>query len=473
MANVQEICDCIKDYITENQLQYDDVSDLLHLRPSSILELVGRELRELRNEMGSNKFGEYLSQAKKHVLYWFEFISVSTLDESDSLHIDTQETLEAIVEGRVVWVKVTQDSSLESTAVQNQINRRDPANDDDHKIAQVIKDAASLSHCEKTQKGLLSAIRKYVASGKLKSLSLHNMLAHAVANTLKSHPERSNIQADALSTLSRIVWSLPAASKQMVNDEASLQLAIKAMEMHASHSKTQQCACEFFVALSYDKACCQAMLNSDVISSVLISVRGCLKKSQPKALASGLLFLQNMAVISLENVAKAILREDNVLSTLLRTIQTKTSSTNLLISLFGLLSNLALHTEVRSRIENARGVEIIQDKLASIKNAQLLLLALKTLLNMALNTTVVKTLAENCCAIDIVAHANARASRDNPDLLLISLGLLDKLIDTEITANQNEVESGAESIALAALGDHHSNKQLRAVAISILQKVSE
>lgn len=474
MTKIQEICDCVKAYITVNQLQYEDVGDLLRLRPSSVLELVGHELRELHNELGSYKFGLALSQAKKHVLYWFELKSVATIDEEiDSLNIDTQQALEAIVEGKVVEVKVTQDSSLESTATQHRSNSRDHANDDDHRIAQVIKHAASLSHCEKTQKGCLNAIRKYVASEKLKSLTLYNMLAHAIANALKSHPERCNIQAEALSTFSQIVWSLPAAAKQMVNEEGYLQLAVKAMERHSSHSKTQQSACELFVALSYDKTCCQAMLDSDVISSVLMSIKGCLKKSQPKALASGLLFLQNMAVISLENVANAILREENVLSTLLRTIQTKTSSTNLLISLFGLLSNLALHADVRSRIENAGGVDIIQDKLASIKNAQLLLLALKTLLNMALNATVVKTLAENGCAYEIVAHANARASRDNPDLLLVSLGLLDKLIDTEVTANQNEVESGAESIALAALADHPSNRKLRSVAISVLQRVSE
>ncbi len=474
MTKIQEICDCIKAYITENQLQYDDVSDLLHLRPPSVLELLGSGLRELHNEMGAKKFGVALSQANKHVLYWFEFKSDSTLDEEiDSQNIGTHQTLEAVVEGKVVKVKVTQDLSLESTAIQHRSSSCDNANDDDHKIAQVIKNAASLSHCEKTQKGCLRAIEKYVASEKLKSLTVHNMLAHAIANAMKSHPECSNIQAEALSTFSQIVWSLPAAAKQIVNEEGCLQLTVKAMEMHSSHSKTQQSACELFVALSYDKTCCQAMLDSDVISSVLMSIRGCLKKSQPKALASGLMFLQNMAVISLENVAKAILREENVLSTLLQTIQTKTSSTNLLISLFGLLSNLALHADVRSQIENVGGVEIIQDKLASIKNAQLLLLALKTLLNMALNTTVVKTLAENCCAYEIVAHANARASRDNPDLLLVSLGLLDKLIDTEVTANQNEVESGAESIAMAAIADHPSNRQLRSVAISVLQKVSE
>lgn len=473
MTKIQEICDCVKAYITANQLQYDDVSDLLHLRPSSVVELVGSELRELHNEMGSNKFGRALFQAKKHVLYWFELNSVAVIDESDSLDIGTQHTLEAIVEGDVVKVKVKQDVSLEFTAIQHRSNSCDYANDDDHKIAQVIKNAASLPHCEKTQKGCLRAIEKYVASEKLKSLTLHNMLAHAIANALKSHPECSNIQAEALSTFSQIVWSLPAAAKQIVNEEGCLQLAVKAMEMHSSHSKTQQSACELFVALSYDKTCCRTMLDSDVISSVLMSIRGCLKKSQPKALASGLLFLQNMAVISLESVAKAILREENVLSTLLQTIQTKTSSINLLISLFGLLSNLVLHTDVRSQIENAGGVEMIQDKLASIKNAQLLSLALKTLLNMTLNTTVVRTLAENCCAYEIVAHANARASRGNPDLLLVSLGLLDKLIDAEDTTNQNEVESGAESIALAALADHSSNKQLRSIAISVLQKVSE
>eukprot|EP00986_Skeletonema_menzelii_P008241 scaffold3426_cov205-Skeletonema_menzelii.AAC.3 len=468
-TKIQEICDCIEAYITTNSKQYEDVCELLHLPPSSVLEIVGRKLHEVHNDLGNLKFGIALSQAKKHVLYWFESRSVSTLDRSDP----TSVCMEAIVEGKVVRVKVTQDSSLESTAVQNRSSRNVPANGQRSKIVEVIENAACLSHCEKTQKVCFSAIRKCVANEKLKLLTSHNVLAHAIANALKAHSERSNIQADALSTLTQIVWSLPASARQMVEEEGCLQLALNAMEMHASHSKTQESACELFVALSYDKICCQAMLDSDVISSVLMSIKRCLKKSQPKALASGLLFLQNMAVISLDDVAKAILREENVLSALLRTIQTKSSNTNLLISLFGFLSNLALHTDVRSRIANAGGVEIMQDKLAAIKNAQLLLLALKTLLILALNKTVVKTLVQNCCAYEVVAHANARASRENPDLLLISLGLLDKLIDTEVAANQNEVASGAESIALAALGDHPNNKQLRSVAISVLQKVSE
>eukprot|EP00985_Skeletonema_marinoi_P013260 scaffold6551_cov77-Skeletonema_marinoi.AAC.1 len=415
-------------------MQYDDVCDLLHSRPSSALEIVGRKLRELHNEFGSNKFGIALSHAKKHVLYWFESTSVPSLDGIDQSNVSAEKALEAIVDGQVVRVRVTQDTSLECTDIPDRTKRNGLTDDDKHKIAQVIESAASLPHCEKTQRGCFSAIRKYIAipNKELPSLTSHNMLTNAIVVGMKAHPERCNIQADALSTLSQMVWSLPAAAKQMVNEGGCLQLAIDAMEIHASHSKTQQSACELFVALSYDKTCCQVMLDSDVISSVLNSIKGCLKKFQPKALASGLLFLQNMSVISLDNVAKAILSEEHVLSTLLRTIQTKTSNTNLLISLFGLLSNLALHTDVRSRIADAGGVEIIQDRLASI---------LKTLLNLALNTAVAKTLAENYCAYEVVAHAHARASRDNPDLLFISLGLLDKLIDTEVAANQNEVAS--------------------------------
>ncbi len=462
-TKIQEVCDCIKAHITANAMQYEDVSELLHLRPSSVLEVV-RKLHEVHNELGANKFGVALSLAKKHVLYWFESRNVSTSDKSDPTNV----CMEAIIEGRVIRVKVTQDSSQESTAIQNR-NCNDSSNGDKHKIVDVIEQAARLPHCEKTQKRCLSEIRKCVANEELKSLTLHNMFAHAVTNALKAHSGRSNISADALATLSQILWSFPASSKQMVEEEGCLQLALNAMEMHTSHSNTQQSACELFVALSYDKTCCQAMLDSDVISAVLASIKRCLKKSQSRAMSSGLLFLQNMAVISLD-VVEAIMREENVLSALLRTIQTKTSNTNLLISLFGFLSNIAIHTEVRSQIANEGGVEIILDKLAAMKNEQLLLLALKTLLNLALNKTVVKSLIENCCAKEVIAHANARASRENPDLLLISLGLLDKLIDTEVAANQNEVASGAESIALAALRDHPNNKQIRSVAISLLQK---
>eukprot|EP00985_Skeletonema_marinoi_P016272 scaffold8685_cov82-Skeletonema_marinoi.AAC.1 len=39
LSKIQEICDCVKTYITTNQMQYDDVCDLLHSRPSSALEI--------------------------------------------------------------------------------------------------------------------------------------------------------------------------------------------------------------------------------------------------------------------------------------------------------------------------------------------------------------------------------------------------------------------------------------------------
>eukprot|EP00984_Skeletonema_dohrnii_P025825 scaffold15009_cov79-Skeletonema_dohrnii-CCMP3373.AAC.1 len=242
LTKIQEICDCVKTYITTNQMQYDDVCDLLHLRPSSTLEIVGRKLRELHNELGSNKFGIALSQAKKHVLYWFESMSVPSLDGIDQSNVSTEQALEAIVDGNVVWVRVTQDTSLECTDIPDRSKRSGLTDDDKHKIAKVIESAASLPHCEKTQRGCFSAIRKYIAipNKELPSLTSHNMLTNAIVVGMKAHPERCNIQADALSTLSQMVWSLPAAAKQMANEEGWLQLAIDAMEIHASHSKTQQ-----------------------------------------------------------------------------------------------------------------------------------------------------------------------------------------------------------------------------------------
>eukprot|EP00984_Skeletonema_dohrnii_P000297 scaffold96_cov77-Skeletonema_dohrnii-CCMP3373.AAC.2 len=248
LSKIQEICDCVKTYITTNQMQHDDVCDLLHLRPSAALEIVGRKLRELHNELGSNKFRIALSQAKKHVLYWFESTSVPSLDGIDQSNVITEQALEAIVDGNVVRVRVTQDASLECTDIPDRSKRNGLTDDDKHKIAQVIESAASLPHCEKTQRGCFSAIRKYIAipNKELPSLTSHNMLTNAIVDGMKAHPERCNIQADALSTLSQMVWSLPAAAKQMVNEEGCLQLAIDAMEIHASHSKTQQSACELF-----------------------------------------------------------------------------------------------------------------------------------------------------------------------------------------------------------------------------------
>eukprot|EP00985_Skeletonema_marinoi_P023897 scaffold16181_cov73-Skeletonema_marinoi.AAC.1 len=117
-------------------MQYDDVCDLLHSRPSSALENVGRKLRELHNELGPNKFGIALSQAKKHVLYWFESTSVPSLEGIDQSNVSTEQALEAIVDGKVVRVRVTQDTSLECTDIPDRTKRNGLTDDDKHKIAQ-------------------------------------------------------------------------------------------------------------------------------------------------------------------------------------------------------------------------------------------------------------------------------------------------------------------------------------------------
>ena len=455
LKKVLEISDCLTTYITSSQFEHSDVLDLLHLRPSSVVNMIGAEICELRNGMGSNYFGIAFSQAKKHVLYWYMSTSMSALGEIDRMKLDSEQSMDE---------NVYSDLTVKPTTGGN-----DPANDDEPTIAKVIETAA-LPDSEKGQRRCLNLIQKHISSDEVTSLNSHNALAKAVINSMRAHPNRGTVHGEGFFTLSKLVWSLPAVGKHIVNKECGLPLAMHVMSIHAANWKAQEMTFDFLVSLSYDEACCNAILESDVISSVLESINRCLKYSKPKAAASGLLFLRNMAAYSLDSVAKKILGDENIIPTLLRTIYCKNSSVNLLSSVLAFMSNLAFHPDGRSRIVDVGGAVIIQDKLASIKKVELLHVALETLLNLALDTTVAKLLAETGCADEVIAHSGI--SRDKPDLLLVSLCLLDKLIETEADA-KNELLAGAESMALAAISAHTDNKQLRSVAISVLQKVSE
>ena len=151
----------------------------------------------------------------------------------------------------------------------------------------------------------------------------------------------------------------------------------------------------------------------------------------------------------------------------MKTIRKNPSRTHLLISACGLLSNIALHPDGSTCIVEAGGTEILQKVLlSSYKNSHLAQNALSALRNLAQNAAVAERLAENGFASKLIDIT--RAFRFNPDILLISLGFLSNLIDSEVA-----VSSGVESIALAAIENHPDENDLRSVAFAILQKVAE
>jgi hypothetical protein len=376
-------------------------------------------------------------------------------------NFDASHTLAAIVDGKAVHVRVTQDLSTECKAI---YNHNGSQNEDECKIAKLVEKAALELNCVSAQKDSCLALRKYIVNEDSTSLTLRLGGLNMLANAMKAHSDCGNIQAEALLTLCQVVWSYPSASVPIV-DQGCLHLAINAKAKHVGHTKTQQAACDFFVALSYNLDCCRAMLKSKVISSVLRSIRR--NSSKVNLLVSAYRYCQNMAAVALDTVAKAILDEEDILPTLLKTIRKNPSRTHLLISACGLLSNIALHPDGSTCIVEAGGTEILQKVLlSSYKNSHLAQNALSALRNLAQNAAVAERLAENGFASKLIDIT--RAFRFNPDILLISLGFLSNLIDSEVA-----VSSGVESIALAAIENHPDENDLRSVAFAILQKVAE
>ena len=465
---MNDICDYVKTSITKNQMQDKDVRDLLRLSPSSILQRVGGKLLDLHNELGSGNFDIVWSRAKKHILYWH----VSTFDErmieashtakNTSLTSSTSRSLEAIVDGKVVKVKVTQDSAPSSKLVRHKKPSKPKRMG--NSMLQLAENAASLQTCVTTQKESCIMLRKYITNADIPSLLAGmNMLVSA----MKAHADRGAIQTEAILSLTQMVWNHPSLSLQIAKDESCLQLAVDAFERHGT--KTQQAAVDFFVALSYHLECCQAMLDTEVISSVLKSIKR--NSSKVNVLGSVYLYLQNMAAVALDTVVKDITEEHDIISALLQNVRTKASCTKMMINACGLLSNIALHPDGSLCIMEEGGTDILKKVIVSTENTHTMQTALIALRNLALNDSVAKHLMNHGFASKVIDIG--RASRGNPELLLVSLSLLDKLVDSEVAANQNALASGAEMIALAAINDHSGNNELRLVAISLLQKVAE
>lgn len=99
-----------------------------------------------------------------------------------------------------------------------------------------------------------------------------------LANAMRRHPERPVLQAEALCTLSEIVWLCPHLGIETIdNDEddggSCLDLAIAAMERHTVHAKVQQMGCGYFRAVSYDAKCCARLKKSSAVATVADSIR--------------------------------------------------------------------------------------------------------------------------------------------------------------------------------------------------------
>lgn len=465
---MKDICDYVKTSITKNQMQDKDVRDLLRLSPSSILRRVGGKLLELHNELGSGNFNIVWSRAKKQILYWHcstfdeRKIEASHTAKNTSLASFTSRSLlEAIVDGKVVKVKVTQDSTQSKV-----VRHKKPSKPRKicNSMLELAENAAYLQTCVTTQKESCIMLRKYIANADMPSLLAGIKM---LASAMKAHADRGTIQTEAILSLTQMVWNHPSVSLQIAKDESCLQLAVDAFDRHGT--KTQQTALDFFVALSYHLECCQAMLDSEVISFVLKSIKR--NPAKVNVLGSAYLYLQNMAAVALDTVVKDITEEHDIISALLKNVRTKSSCTKMTINACGLLSNIALHPNGSSCIVEEGGTDILKKVIESTENTHTMTTALVALRNLALNPVVAKHLMNHGFASKVIDIG--RASRCNPELLLISLSLLDKLVDSEVAANQNALASGAEMIALAAINDHSDNNELRSVAISLLQKVAE
>jgi len=102
-----------------------------------------------------------------------------------------------------------------------------------------------------------------------------------LAASMRHHPDRPTIQAEAMCTLSEITWICPhlgieTINRNVVDDEEGsgcLDLAIAAMERHGVHSKVQQLGCGYLRALSYDVDCCTRLKESRAVATVVDSIR--------------------------------------------------------------------------------------------------------------------------------------------------------------------------------------------------------
>jgi hypothetical protein len=141
------------------------------------------------------------------------------------------------------------------------------------KVEKIATKATNRIMDAKVQTSSIDELQKLVDGATTTAAAVRAGGLEVLVNAMENHPEKPNIQAKSIKTMTEIVWYCQSLGIDLI-EAGCLELATDAMDAHGRHVEIQQLGVELFRALSsFDLECCKAMFEADIVRVVMSTMK--------------------------------------------------------------------------------------------------------------------------------------------------------------------------------------------------------
>jgi hypothetical protein len=141
------------------------------------------------------------------------------------------------------------------------------------KVEKIATKATNRIMDAKVQTSSIDELQKLVDGATTTAAAVRAGGLEVLVNAMENHPEKPNIQAKSIKTMTEIVWYCQSLGIDLI-EAGCLELATDAMDVHGRHVEIQQLGVELFRALSsFDLECCKAMFEADIVRVVMSTIK--------------------------------------------------------------------------------------------------------------------------------------------------------------------------------------------------------
>jgi len=262
---------------------------------------------------------------------------------------------------------------------------------------------------------------------------------------MRDHLDKGILQAEACCTLAEMLWVFPDISTKLAHMGA-IDLIITSIHSFPNHLKVQQMGCGALGALSYDENIIQQLTDAGGLRVVIAAM-----ERFPKKLAvqkEGCYFVQNLIVRSID--ALDTVSNSQVVSIIVEAMPDANSDTEFLLSVCGLIANLAVNQEARGTIGKSDAISALILVLNTTNDVEVKQAACTVLKNLASGSTYNQTKISEKGGLDAIFGA-IRSDPNDTLLLVLSFNVMKELCINEEEVAYQIVKNGGIKIILKAM----------------------
>jgi hypothetical protein len=330
------------------------------------------------------------------------------------------------------------------------------------KIRKIIKTALRDPSDSKAVDKACEQLRKCLKSAESVKTAILFGGVEMICNAMRDHLEKSILQAEACCTLAEMLWLFPSISTKLAHMGA-IDLIVTSIHNCPNNFKVQQMGCGALGALSYDTNSIQHIMDAGGLRAVIAAM-----ERFPKKLAvhkEGCYFFQNLIVRSID--ALSAVSNSQVVSIIVEAMSNADSDTEFLLSVCGLIANLAVNKEAKESVGKSDAIFAVISVLKTTDDVEVKQAACTALKNLAVGSTENQTKILEKGGLDALFCA-IRSHPNHPLLLVLSFNLMKELCINDEEVAYLIVKNGGIKIILKAMETNRDLATMQVAACEII-----